>query len=66
MLALRDGITQVKSPDDYFTLQKSLDYSILNSGIRDKEFQFLDVGGGSGSPFDWIFAKELLKNEKIL
>jgi hypothetical protein len=43
----------------YPTLQKALDDSNLNSS---KEFQLLDVGGGSGSPLNWVFAKELSKN----
>ncbi|GES93967.1 methyltransferase domain-containing protein [Rhizophagus clarus] len=69
VLALNDGITEVTSPNDYFgvdnragmypTLQKALNDSILESS---KVFQMLDVGGGSGSPLDWIFSKELLKN----
>uniref|UniRef100_U9U219 Protein kinase domain-containing protein n=1 Tax=Rhizophagus irregularis (strain DAOM 181602 / DAOM 197198 / MUCL 43194) TaxID=747089 RepID=U9U219_RHIID len=69
VLALNDGVTEVTSPNDYFgvdnragmypTLKKALDDSILDSS---KEFQLLDVGGGSGSPLDWIFSKELSKN----
>ncbi|PKY38265.1 hypothetical protein RhiirA4_537137 [Rhizophagus irregularis] len=69
VLALNDGVIEVTSPNDYFgvdnragmypTLKKALDDSILDSS---KEFQLLDVGGGSGSPLDWIFSKELSKN----